>query len=410
MLNTQCLPVLISIDVLIGQEYNAPMKIKKAFKFRLKPDERQKTLLHTFAGHVRFVWNKALEVNLNRLKNKHPIMYYQELDYWSKLWKRSEQYGFLHECPAHLIQQKLRDLDRAFKDCFDKNQPLKRMPKFKKRGVNDSFRFPAPNQIKLEYQHVTLPKLGRMRFYRSTQVIGDIRNYTISRHGEHWYICMQVEIEIQTASKNPNIVGIDLGVTNFVTTSHGEHTAPLNSFKNQCKKLAIAQRKLRKKNKFSQNWHKAKKRVTKIHRNIADSRKDFLQKTSTMICKNHAVIVVEDLKIKNMSKSPSGTIENPGSNVKAKSGLNKAILDQGWYEFVRQLKYKSYWQGGMVISVPAQYTSQRCSDCQYISAENRQTQDKFVCLKCRKQMHADVNAAKNILAAGHAVLACGASA
>ena len=122
------------------------------------------------------------------------------------------------------------------------------------------------------------------------------------------------------------------------------------------------------------------------------------------------MIVVEALKIKNMSKSASGTVDNPGKNVSAKSGLNKSILDQGWYEFRRQLDYKSTWRGGHVVEVPPQYTSQRCSSCQHIDALSRQSQEKFACIKCHKQMNADVNAAKNILAAGHAVLACGASA
>jgi len=102
-------------------------------------------------------------MNLSRLKAKQPILYYQELDFWSKLWKQSDDYGFLKECPAHIIQQKLKDLERAFKDCFDKKKPKKRLPRFKKRGVGDSFRFPAPNQVGLEHNHITFPKLGRMK-------------------------------------------------------------------------------------------------------------------------------------------------------------------------------------------------------------------------------------------------------
>ena len=124
----------------------APM-IKKAYKFRLKPTAVQAQWLHQYAGHTRFVWNKALAMNLNRLKAKQPILYYQELDFWSKLWKQSDEYGFLKECPAHLIQQKLKDLERAFKDAFDKKQPNKRLPTFKRRGTDDGFRFPAPNHI-----------------------------------------------------------------------------------------------------------------------------------------------------------------------------------------------------------------------------------------------------------------------
>ena len=365
-----------------------------------------------FAGHTRFLWNKALSMNLLRLKRKQGILYYQELDFWSKLWKKSDEYGFLKECPAHILQQKLRDLERAFKDAFDKRQPMKRLPRYKKRGLHDSFRFPAPNQIKLEYHHITLPKLGRIRFYRSRDILGDVKNVTVSRQGGHWYISIQVEMAIETSNviKPVTSIGLDLGIKNFVTTSDGEHKAPIHAFRRLEKKLAIQQRRRSKKKKFSSNWKKANGRVIKTHQKIVNMRRDFQHKLSTEICKNHAVIVVEALKIKNMSRSANGTLDNPGHHVAAKSGLNKSILDQGWYEFKRQLDYKSYWRGGMMIEVNPQYTSQRCSDCKHIDAKNRQTQEKFVCLKCHKAMNADVNAAKNILAAGHAVLACGASA
>jgi len=118
------------------------------------------------------------------------------------------------------------------------------------------------------------------------------------------------------------------------------------------------------------------------------------------------VVVIEDLKVANMSKSAKGTKESPGKNVKAKSGLNKSILDQGWYEFRRQLEYKQLWRGGQVLAVPAAYTSQKCSRCGHTEPGNRRTQEAFSCLSCRHQEHADINAAKNIEAAGSAVLAC----
>ena len=118
------------------------------------------------------------------------------------------------------------------------------------------------------------------------------------------------------------------------------------------------------------------------------------------------MVVIEDLKIANMSKSAKGTKERPGKNVKAKSGLNKTILDQGWYEFRRQLEYKQLWRGGQVIAVPAAYTSQQCSECKQKDSGNRKTQEVFRCVSCGHQEHADINAARNIEAAGHAVLAC----
>lgn len=365
-----------------------------------------------YAGATRFLWNKCLRLNLDRLKQKQHILYYQELDFWSKLWKKSDEYGFLKYCPAHILQQKLRDLERAFKDAFDKRQPNKRLPKFKKRGQHDSFRYPAPQQIKLEYRHIILPKLGRIRFYRSRDIVGEIKNVTVSRQTGLWYISIQVETELKTTALNRGntSVGLDMGITHFVTTSNGDHHSPVNSFRQHEKKLARLQRQLSRKQRFSNNWKKQVERIAKCHRRVADIRRDFQHKLSTHLCKNHAMIVMEALKIRNMSQSAKGDLENPGKNVAAKSGLNKSILDQGWYEFKRQLDYKSHWRGGIAVEVNPQYTSQRCSNCNHIDAQNRQSQSKFVCMKCHTEMNADVNAAKNILAAGHAVMACGAGA
>lgn len=386
--------------------------IKKAYKFRLKPSAAQAALLHSYAGHTRFIWNKALQLNLARLKSKQRIMYYQELDFWSKLWKKSDEYGFLKECPAHIIQQKLRDLEKAFRDGFDKKQPNKKMPRYKKRGVRDSFRFPEPKHVNLEHNYITLPKVGRMKFYRSCSIKGKIKNFTVSRRGPHWYISVQVEAELPATITTKPIkeIGLDVGIKHFVSTSEGEQIAPINSYRGLADKLAIAQRKLSKQTKFSSNWKKQQNRIRKIHIKIADTRNDFLHKLTTDISKSHAVIIVEDLKIKNMSKSAKGTNAAPGKNVRAKSGLNKSILDQGWYEFRRQLEYKTYWRGGRLIEVAPHYTSQECSSCHHVSAQNRQTQEKFACCKCHFEDNADINAAKNILAAGRAVMACGASA
>ena len=125
-----------------------------------------------------------------------------------------------------------------------------------------------------------------------------------------------------------------------------------------------------------------------------------------MISKKHAIVCIEDLKVSNMSKSASGTVENPGKNVMAKSGLNKSILDQGWYEFRRQLSYKTEWQGGQLLLVPPHNTSRTCPSCSYVSGENRKTQSKFLCVSCGYNENADLVGATNILRAGHAQLAC----
>lgn len=387
------------------------MKIRKAFKYKLKPTDDQIEQLSLFSGHCRFVWNKVLFLNIARLKEKQPLIWYHEADYWSKLWKRSNEFSFLKEAPAHCIQQKLKDLDKAFKDAFDKNQPNKRIPKKRKRGLHDSFRFPEAKHIEVEGRRVKLPKLGWIHFYKSQNIIGKIKNATVSKHAGDWYVSIQTEIDIDTPKhSSTKDIGIDMGVSKLFSLSDGSHIEPLNSFKKHQEKLAKLQRKLSKKKKFSNGWYKQKKKIQRLHSKISNCRKDYLHKSTTMLSKNHAMIVIENLKISNMSKSAKGNIEEPGRNVKAKSGLNKSILDQGWHEARRQLEYKQKWRGGMVISVSPRYTSQKCSSskCGHIDKASRLSQSDFCCTKCFSKMNADINAAKNILAAGHAVLAGGA--
>jgi putative transposase len=385
------------------------MKIRKAYKFRLKPSVKQEEMLRQYMGAVRFAWNKVLALNLERLGNRQPLIWYNEADYWSKLWKASEEYGFLADVPAHCLQQKLRDLDKAFRDAFNRNQPLKRIPRFKKRGLHDSIRFPEAKHIQIENRRIKLPKLGWMGFFKSQAIKGNIKNATISIQGSHLYVSIQVEQEINTTlpTKPVSAIGIDMGIASFAALSTGELLQPINSFRILENKLAKAQKQLSRKKRFSSNWKKQKTKIQKLHRKIANTRYDFLHKSSTTLCKNHAMIVVEDLKIKNMSKSAKGSIEIPGTNVSAKSGLNKSILDQGWGEFRRQLEYKLTWFGGVFVKVAAHYTSQCCSQCSYTDKKNRKTQSQFECQKCSYRNNADINAANNILAAGHAVLACG---
>jgi len=387
------------------------MLIRKAYKFRLKPNAVQQQHLYTIAGHCRFLWNKVLHMNLTRLDKKQSIFWYQEADFWSKRWKASEEYGFLKEVPAHCIQQKLKDLDKAFRDAFDKTQPFKRLPRYKKRGMGDSFRFPEPKQIQLDNRRIKLPKLGWICFYKSQAIKGSIKNVTVSRRSGQWYISIQVEQEIPTPiHPEQSMIGVDMGIAKFAAYSDGRFKESIHVYRTWEQRLARAQRHLARKKKFSENWKKQQRAIQKLHGKIANVRRDFLHKTSTQLSKSHAMIVVEDLKISKMSRSAKGSLEQPGRQVKAKSGLNKSILDQGWGEFCRQLEYKLCWLGGMLLKVKPQYTSQMCSVCGFVDACNRITRDNFVCQSCGFQADADSNAARNILAAGHAVLACGEDA
>jgi putative transposase len=381
--------------------------IRKAFKFRLKITPETDEKLNNYVGGCRFIWNKALSLNLDRLNDKQPILWYQELGFWATLWKQSDEYGFLKDVPSQALQQKLKDLDKAFSDCFNKNQPNKRCPVFKKKGLSDSIRFPKVNQ---ESSLIFLPKIGWVKYRNSRKIVGEPKNITVSRKSKHWYASIQVEYEtMDMPHKSTSIVGVDMGVKQFATLSDGTVYQPLNSFKGKAEKLAKLQRKLKNKKKFSSNWKKVKSKITKCHEEITNARKDYLHKVSSEICENQAVIVIEDLKVKNMSKSAKGNSETPGKKVAQKSGLNKSILDQGWGMFFQMLDYKQNWNGGMVIKVPAHHTSQTCPACSYVAKENRLTQSEFVCVECGYSNNADIVGATNVLSRGHRQLACLAS-
>jgi putative transposase len=259
---------------------------------------------------------------------------------------------------------------------------------------------------------VKLPSgLGWVKFRKSRDILGTVKNCTIGFDGGHWFISFQTERQVEPPKHSSrSMVGLDLGVTRFFTLSDGTVEEPINSFKKHQDALARAQRDLARKVKFSASWQKQKARINRIHTRIANVRRDTLHKTSTTMSKNHAMIVIEDLKVSNMSRSAKGTTENPGTNVAAKSGLNRSILDQGWHEFRRQLTYKQAFRGGEVLAVPAHYTSQTCPECQHVSAENRKTQARFECVECGFSENADLVGAINIEARGHRVLACGESA
>ena len=381
------------------------MKRLQAYKYQIKTNETQERILRRFAGSCRFVWNKTLAMQKERLDSKESCLSYNKIALLLPQWK--VEHSFLKESHSQVLQQALMNLDRAIKDAFNKSNP-KRLPIFKKRGKHDSFRFPQGFKLDQGNSRIYLPKIGWLQYRNSRIIEGTPRNVTVSQSGGHWYISIQTEREVvQPVHPSTSIIGIDVGITKLATLSDGTIFESVNSFKRHHQRLARYQRDLARKQRFSANWKKAKSKVNRLHTRIANVRKDYLHKTTTIISQNHAIVCIEDLKIKNMSKSANGTIEKPGRNVKAKSGLNRSILDQGWFEFRRQLEYKEVWSGGEVIAVPARNTSRKCPVCDHISADNRKTQAAFACVNCGYENNADIVGAINILAAGHAVLACG---
>ncbi|MCK0507305.1 RNA-guided endonuclease InsQ/TnpB family protein [Aromatoleum anaerobium] len=381
------------------------MQRLQAFKFELSPDGQQERQMRRFAGSCRFVFNKALALQKERYEQGEKKLGYAGLCKRLTEWRNSPDTGWLSGAPVHPLQQTLKDLERAYANFFLKRADF---PRFKKKGQADSFRYPDPKQIKLEQANsrLFLPKLGWLRYRNSRDVLGTVKNVTVSQSCGKWYVSVQTEREVEQPLPNGGAVGIDMGVARFATLSDGTFYAPLNSFKRHQTALRRAQQAMSRKTKFSNNWKKARAKVQKIHSRIGNARRDYLHKTSTTISQNHAMVCIEDLQVRNMSRSAAGSSEQPGKQVRAKSGLNKAILDQGWAEFRRQLDYKLAWNGGHLIAVPPRNTSRTCPCCGHVSSANRQTQARFECVECGFEENADVVGAINVLRAGHARLAC----
>ncbi|NMG54774.1 RNA-guided endonuclease InsQ/TnpB family protein [Aromatoleum aromaticum] len=382
------------------------MKRLQAFKYELMPRGEQQRQMRRFAGSCRFVFNKALGLQKERYEQGEKKLGYAGLCKRLTEWRNSTETVWLAASPVHPLQQALKDLERAYTNFFAKRADF---PRFKKKGQSDSFRYPDPKQIKFDQGHsrIFLPKLGWLRYRNSRDVLGAVKNVTLSSSGGKWYVSIQTEREVeQSLPSATTAIGIDVGIARFATLSDGSYIAPLNSFRKHEQRLARYQRATSRKTKFSNNWKKAKARVQRIHVRIGNCRRDFLHKATTTISQNHAMIAIEDLQVRNMSKSAVGTAERLGKNVRAKSGLNKAILDQGWAEFRRQLDYKLAWNGGHLIAVAARDTSRTCPCCGQVSADNRRTQERFACVGCGFEENADVVGALNVLRAGHARLAC----
>jgi len=343
------------------------------------------------------VWNKILAMNEGRYLAGVPRLSYHDTAGLVTLWKQSEEYGWLTTIHSQVLQQCLIDLERAYTNLFAGRAAP---PQYRKKFHADSFRY--PQGFKLDERQVYLPKIGWVEFWHSREMEGSVKNLTVSRQGQHWFVAFQVEMEVpEPVHPATADVGIDLGVATFAAFSDGRLHPPLNAYRRVEAKKARMQRRLAGMVKYSQNWKQQQRRIATLDIRIANCRHDFLHKLSTETSNNHAVIVIEDLQVRNMSRSARGTVEEPGRKVAQKTGLNKAILDQGWGTFRRMLEYKQTWRGGEVIAVNPRYTSQTCPACGHVSKANRPQQALFSCEQCGYSYHADVVAAINILAVGH---------
>ena len=248
--------------------------------------------------------------------------------------------------------------------------------------------------VEIEGNYVKLPKLGKVNTFKDRFVHGTPKTATIIREHDGYYICITSRIDRVHGGQYPfklasesQAVGLDMGIAHFSTLSTGEHIANPKHHAKYERKLRIENRALARKRKYSASWYKQKHRLSKLHAKIGRVRKDFLHQQSWKIIKSNGLIAVEDLRVKNMVGTGP-----PGGR------LAKHISDAGWATFRTQLEYKADRYGRTFVKVDPKYTSQTCSGCGHKDKENRQTQSRFMCLSCGEEYHADVNAAKNILA------------
>ena len=356
----------------------------KAYKYRIYPNQEQRIYLAKTFGCTRFIYNKMLadriksyeenkELDIKTMKYPTPAQYKKEFEW-------------LKEVDSLALANAQMNLDKAYKNFFrDKSVGF---PKFKSKKTN-RFSFTTNNQkgtIYIENNKIKIPKLKSMiKIKLHRQFTGKIKSCTVSKTPTNkYFISILVDTENFTLPKVDKKVGIDLGLKEFAITSDGEFFNNPKWLRKSEKRLRKLQKDLSRKKKGSSNRNKTRLKVAKLHEKIANQRKDFLQKLSTQLINENQVIVIEDLKVKNMQQNHK---------------LAKAISEVSWSEFRRMLEYKANWYGREIIIAPSNYaSSQLCSNC---GNKSNQTKDlscrTYICPICGMVMDRDINASKNLL-------------
>jgi len=374
------------------------------FRYRLEPTAAQKAVLKDHCAHARFVWNLAVEQQSSWRPGRRSAPGY--LEQCRQLTQARAEFGWLRAGSQMVQQQALRDFAQAMVNLFAGTH---RRPTWRKAGHDESFRIVAvkPAHVKRLGRNtgeVWIPKVGWVRFRWSRIVPEDLKSYrvTMDRAGR-WHIAFAAIPKAIPAPGTGEAVGLDRGVAVSAALSTGEMlTVPRPSHERQ-RRLSRLHRRLARASRGSNRRARVKLAIAKLRARDADARRDWCEKTSTDLARRFDVIRVEDLNIRDMTRSAKGTITEPGRNVRAKAGLNREIMRSGWGLLVRRLEDKA---PGRVEKVNPAFTSQRCSACGHIAAGSRESQALFCCMACGYACNADVNAARNI-AAGHAVTARG---
>ena len=370
--------------------------MERAFKYRFYPTPEQETLLRRTLGCVRLVYNRALVMRTEAWYQRQERIGYSESSTALTGWKREDELSFLNEVSCVPLQQGLRHLQTAFTNFWTGRAAY---PNFKKKRNGGSAEF-TKSAFRWKDGQVFLAKCAEPLPIRwSRQLPKDVAPSTITvklAPSGRWTVSLLVDD--QTIKPLPPIdktIGLDAGITNLITTSDGEKIANPKHFAKGFKRLRKAQKALSRKQKGSQNRDKARRKVARVHAEIRDARQDFLHKLTTRLVRENQTIVAESLAVKNMVKNRK---------------LSKAISDAGWSEITRQLDYKARWYGRTFVQLDRWFPgSKTCSKCEHKVDSLPLKIRQWDCPKCKAHHDRDVNAAMNHLAAGLAVLVCGAT-
>lgn len=365
----------------------------KALKIRLELNNKQQSFALQHCGVARHAFNWGLSICKDALDNK--TKFPSSIDLHKLLVKDvksvNKWYYDVSKCSP---QQSLRNLETAWKRCFKK---IAKQPKFKKKGVNDSFYLEGNIQIKGNL--IKVPKFGWVKMSESIDD-STVKNCVISRTANEWFISFKIPfVPIKTIKKHKS-VGVDLGIKTLATLSNGEIFENLKPYKNAKKKLRKQQKEVSRRyakgaKNQSSNYKKSKIKLAKTHQKVANTRKDGLHKLTSYLAKTFDTVVVEDLNVKGMTKNHN---------------LASAILDGGFFEFKRQLMYKKEWYGGTVILANRFFPSSKlCSSCGSKKEVLKLSEREYCCTECSEIINRDFNASMNLnkLAVSSTVIAFG---
>lgn len=373
-----------------------------AARYRLYPKSDQAEVLTRHCADTRFVWNLALE-QFNQFDKRVVGRQSPNFAEVARQLKDARGESFLSEGSSSIQQQALRGFQNSAGNWF---KGTHRRPRFHKRGVHESFciRDVRIKRLSGKWAAVHVPKCGYVRFRLSRHLPPEfgMGRVTLDSAGR-WHVAFSAPQPAVECAATGASVGIDLGIAATITTSDGDQIAVPQPSRRECQRRLRLERKLARQVRGSNRRATTKLKLAKVRARQTDRIKDWREKTSTQLIRDFDLIVFEDLKTKNMMRSAKGSIEAPGKNVRAKAGLNRQIAAQGWAALVLRTEQKAAASGASVVRVSPINASRRCGVCGFTTAENRKSQAVFNCQECGHIEHADINAAKNILAAGLAV-------